>query len=193
MRSLLEHPEDLGRVTAKHLQQQPLLKDGMVASIWGLDDVRTAHGNSVFWSVAGYQCQLPDTDRSKPTRVLSDLEGIVEFGYKGWPTFDAAGFYTGPLPDNCGHTGVNRHKQKMIGQNAKGGFNTAPTAAYPAGMCLFFATLIFDNWLRLFVNAKSKTKVAPFGIGFSRNLVLSTSSSTTAPLSTSSACFATSE
>ena len=60
--------------------------------------------------------------------------------------FDAAGFYQGPLPDSGGHTGANRHKKKTIGRNKAGGFNVSPTAAYPAGMCLFIATLIFGVW-----------------------------------------------
>lgn len=50
-RSLLEHPEDLGRVPS-----------GEPASIWQLEDIRTAHGNSRFSSVAGYQCQFPGCD-----------------------------------------------------------------------------------------------------------------------------------
>ena len=125
-RSLLEHPEDLGRVPS-----------GEPASIWQLEDIRTAHGNSRFSSVAGYQCQFPGCDYSKPTRLLSDLEGVDAFGYPGWPMFGAAGFYQGPLPDSCGHTGANRHKKKTIGRDKAGGFNVSPTAAYPSGMCLF--------------------------------------------------------
>ena len=107
-RSLLEHPEDLGRVHS-----------GVPASIWQLDDIRSAHGTSLFWSVAGYQCQYPDCDRAKPTRLLSDLEGVEGFGFPGWPVFDPAGYYVGPLPDSCGHRGANRHKQKMIGRNRR--------------------------------------------------------------------------
>lgn len=36
----------------------------------------------------------------------------------------------------------------MIGRNAKGGFHTSPTAAYPPGLCRFVALLIFMNWSR---------------------------------------------
>ena len=35
----------------------------------------------------------------------------------------------------------------MIGRNSRGGFHTAPTAAYPPGMCRFLATVIFREWL----------------------------------------------
>ena len=77
--------------------------------------------------------------------------------------FDAAGFYQGPLPDSCGHTVANRHKKKTIGRNKAGGFNVSPTAAYPAGMCLFIATLIFDNFI------KYVQKGAPFGMGKQRS------------------------
>ena len=59
----------------------------------------------------------------------------------GWPTFDAAGYYTGPLP-RCGH----RHKQKTIGRTEDGeGFNTSPMAAYPPKMCEFLAKLIYND------------------------------------------------
>ena len=53
---LLEHPEDLGRVHS-----------GEPASIWQLEDVRSAFGNAVFASVAGHQCQDPEVDYAKPT------------------------------------------------------------------------------------------------------------------------------
>ena len=176
VRSLLEHPEDLGRVPT-----------GVPASIWQLDDIRQAHGSSRFWAVAGYQCQFPNCDRSKPTRLLSDLEGVEEFGYLGWPVFDPDNNYVGPLPDSCGHTGANRHKQKMIGRSSQGGFNTSPTAAYPAGMCLFIANLIFRNWLMYCVNIKPRNfvpKRSPCGGGSQRSLA---TTSTTAPSSSHTA------
>ena len=96
--------------------------------------------------MAGHQCKFPNTDRKKPTLLLSDLDDIGEFGYTGWPQFDAGGLYVGSLPHNCGHN----HREKMIGRNSKGGFHTAPTAAYPAGMCKFLAERISSTGSRGF-------------------------------------------
>ena len=166
---LLEHPEDLG-----------MTHRGEPASIWQLAEIRKVFGNSKFTTVAGHQCQYPDTDRKKPTRLLSDIDGIEEFGYVGWPKFDAGGWYVGPLPHDCGHN----HRQRMIGRNKKGGFHTAPTAAYPPGMCEFLAKKIFQHWFKR-INQRS-----PFGRGVSstspRSSMTSTISSTRAPTSTSS-------
>ena len=131
-RSLLEHPEDLGRTHRR-----------TPASIFQLTEVREAHQGHNFVSVAGHQCQFKGCDRKKPTRMLSDIMGIAKFGYPGWPTFDPAGYYMGPLPRDCGHI----HNQAMIGRNSRGGFNTAPTAAYPPGMCRFIAVEIFKEWI----------------------------------------------
>ena len=115
---------------------------GEPASIWQLPELRRALAPGRFWTVAGHQCQFPGVDRKKPTRLLSDVEGITDFGLGGWPSFDAAGYYTGPLPHSCGHV----HRSLMIGRNRKGGFHTSPTAAYPPGMCKFLATRIFKHW-----------------------------------------------
>ena len=47
----------------------------------------------------------------------------------------------------------------MIGKNEKGGFNTAPTAAYPEGMCEFIAGIIFVDWV------DSLDRDSPYGRG----------------------------
>ena len=133
-RCLIEHPEDLG-ATGK----------GIPASIWQLRELRTAFAEFDAASVAGHQCQFPDCDRRKPTRLFSDLSRVGEFGWTAWPSFDRQGFYKGPLPASCGHN----HRQKMIGLNDKGGFNTSPTAAYPPGMCSAIANWIFHDFTKL--------------------------------------------
>ena len=151
IRSLLEHPEDLG-----------MTHRGEPASIWQLPEIRdiaeltAPPRNDGFITVGGNQCQFPGVDRKKPTRLLSDLAGVERFGAKGWPVHDAGGWYVGPIPRNCGH---GNHKQAMIGKNAKGGFNTAPTAAYPEGMCEFIADICFWDWV------KSLKTRPPFGVG----------------------------
>ena len=88
IRSLLEHPEDLGRTPR-----------GTPASIWQLPEIRQ-FGNKVsqkpgpggFQTVGGNQCQFPGVDRKKPTRLLSDVAGVERFGKVGWPRFDAVGW-----------------------------------------------------------------------------------------------------
>ena len=134
MRCILEHPEDLG-VTPR----------GFPASIWQPEvGMREAFGDTPSISVAGHQCQFPGVDRSKPTRLYSDILTLADFGRVGWPTLDTRGNYLGPLPRHCGH----RHREKMIGRTKEGGFNTSPTAAYPDGMCQFLAVRIINDFLQ---------------------------------------------
>ena len=165
--SLLEHPEDLGRTHR-----------GQPASIWQLPELRKAFGNSQCWTVAGHQCQFPGVDRAKPTRLFSDLVGVHEFGRCGWPTFDAADYYQGPLPRSCGH----QHNQKMIGRLSGGGFATAPTAAYPEGMCDFIANLVFNAF------RNSKFTESPVGVGEAslRSVIKPTGTTSTSSSSSSS-------
>ena len=82
-------------------------------------------------TAAGNQCQYESVGYKKPTRLLGDVPGIEGFGWTGWPSFDADGWYRGPVPKDCGH----RHARNTIGVDAKGGFRTSPLAAYPPGMC----------------------------------------------------------
>ena len=53
---------------------------GIPASIWQLPEVRQQGNEPGFKSVAGHQCQYPGVDRKKPTRLMSDLDGIEEIG-----------------------------------------------------------------------------------------------------------------
>ena len=145
--SLWEHPEDLGRT-----------QNGEPAAVWQLSETRSAFGTAQSYTAAGHQCQF-DLDASKPTRLFSDIEGILAFGVQGWPTFDAAGWYSGPLP-RCGH----KHKMKTIGTNSKGGFHISPTAAYPPKMCRLLAKIIFDDWIQ---HLAQDTQNSPCGLGSS--------------------------
>mgnify|MGYP003318891647 CR=1 FL=1 len=90
---------------------------------------------------------------------MADIPGIERFGIVGWPEFDAAGYYKGPLPHECGH----RHRQPMTGKNAQGGYNTAPTAAYPEGMCEFLAGIIFRDWCKNLSRRPSVGRGEPSG------------------------------
>ena len=117
---------------------------GEPAGIWQLPELRSAFGDTPFVCVAGHQCQFPGVDRKKPTRLMTDILTFKDFGHVGWPKFDARGYYLGPFLRVCGHN----HKQAMIGRGKDGGFNTSPTAAYPEGMCSFFADHIMTDFLK---------------------------------------------
>ena len=121
VRTLLEHPEDLGRVGKQALYQ------GVPASIWQLDQIRTAFGDAKATTVAGWQCQFPGVDVAKPTRLFSDLPGIEAFGRTGWPILDADYNSRGPLPRYCGHN----HDTPTIGINDKGGFHNVSMDCRP--------------------------------------------------------------
>ena len=118
------------------------MHSGTPASVWQLKETHALfqHGNGT--TVAGHQCQFPGVDRKKPTRLGGNVPGLESFGYVGWPKFDSAGYYRGPLPKECGHN----HRQPMIGKNATGGFNASPTAAYPEGMCMWIAKLVVTDY-----------------------------------------------
>ena len=147
VRGLLEHPEDLGVIRhGKHKGRSP-------ASIWQLQDIRCfAIDIPEFKSAAGYQCQFA-VDYSKPTRLMSDLPDIEDFGEEGWPEFDVEGRCTGPLT-HCGH---DYHGTPTYGPDGHGKYNSSDKAAYPAGMCRWLARKVFDDW-------KSRADV-PYGEG----------------------------
>ena len=64
-------------------------------------------------TVAGHQCQYPGVDSVKPTWLFSDLPGIEDFGYLGWPILDSCHNSRGPLPRDYGH----RHHTKTNGKD----------------------------------------------------------------------------
>ena len=74
----------------------------------------------------------------KPTRFLSTIKPTIMCWFK-WPSFSVDHKYLGPLPKECGHV----HQKKFIGKTATG-WATSPSAAYPAGLCEFLATLILS-------------------------------------------------
>ena len=133
------------------------MHSGEPASVWQLPETRTSFGNAEFTTIAFHQCRF-GVDRAKPTRIFTDVMGFKDEGHVGWPTFDAAGYYLGPLPRSCGH----RHKEKTIGQNGKGGFNISHTAAYPPQMCEWIARVAFEDWLK---SPRSQGVDPAFGTG----------------------------
>ena len=130
-RVFLEHPEDLGRTPGSD-----------PASIWQVPEIRR-FGDPPFGipTCAGHQCQFANVDYAKPTRILSDVPGTMNFGPAGWPQLDNDFRYHGPL-DRCGHV----HGDPTTGVDADGNFNSSSKAAYPAGMCRFIAVRAFCDW-----------------------------------------------
>ena len=128
---LWEHPEDLGRV--KDTDDAP-------GSIWQWDELRTLQLESDATTWAIYQCHF-GADTPKPTRFLGNID--KEMPHSGWPTFDAEGFYSGPLGAGCGH---RFHVRKLIGKT-KGVWNTSPSAAYPSKLCKYLAQLLLSRFV----------------------------------------------
>ncbi|CAE7578400.1 gcs-1 [Symbiodinium sp. CCMP2592] len=120
---ILEHPEDLGRVPSG---ERP-------ASIWSFDEVRQicAGGDVSCWAL--HQC-LFGAMSCKPTRLLSNLPGALNFGIR-MPCFNDDGDYVGPLL-RCPHS----HADRACGFQ-DGTWKSAATAAYPSEFAAFFARL----------------------------------------------------
>ena len=123
--SLLVHPEDLGAAAL-----------GIPASIWQLRQVRQLCRLG-FQTVAFTQCVF-NADYPKPTRLLTDLPGILGLGWPGWPVFDHQGRYLGPLPEACGH----RHRTKLV-VPGRGRRRAALPAVHPPAMGAFLAQLVW--------------------------------------------------
>ena len=125
---LWEHPEDLGEVLGEH-----------PGSIWQWPSIRDLAVQSSAFTFAIQQCHF-GAETPKPTRFLTTLETDDPRCWFKWPTFSADHKYLGPLPRDCGHF----HRKKLIGRTSAG-WNTSPSAAYPAGLCEFLATLILSS------------------------------------------------
>ena len=115
-------------------------------------------------------------DYKKPTRLLSDILSVKDFGFHGWPRCNYKDIYQGPLPQDCGH----KHFKQLIGQNAKGESETSSTAAYPPKMCEFLAMHI-SRW---FMELGGGKVISPVGVG--RSSLRRRDSTDTAPPSSSS-------
>ena len=122
---LLEHPEDLGTVEG----EQP-------GSIWQWPEVLELIPCCNAVSFAIHQCHF-GAPTPKPTRFMTNIEVSDKRCHIALPKFDRFGFYKGPLPKQCGH----HHTQTLIGKT-NSTWNTAPSAAYPPGLCQFIADLI---------------------------------------------------
>ena len=108
--SILEHPEDLGRVHTE-----------VPGSIWQLRSIRELCTDARVLTGAIKQSDF-GTSYPKPTRLLGRLPGMDQKMAAGWPTFDAEGHYTGPLSKQ------NESAARIIGRQGAE-FVTAATAA----------------------------------------------------------------
>ena len=124
---ILEHPEDLGRVSSG---ERP-------ASIWAFDEIleMCAGGDIACWGV--HQCFF-GAATSKPTRLLSNLPAALRFGVS-LPVFDDDGRYLGPL-QKCPHA----HDQSACGYT-DGAWRSTAAAAYPSEFSEFLARLCFSS------------------------------------------------
>lgn len=130
---LIEHPDDLGAAA-----------DGdMPASIFALQEMFDLVADTGAETASFFQCPF-GANSAKPTRIVTTLPirkvtlKLPKKLYFGWGVFCKRGFYTGPMPRNCGH----KHRRLLGKPSAGEPFRTAAAAAYPAAMCLWLALLV---------------------------------------------------
>eukprot|EP00435_Cladocopium_sp_Y103_P025228 s652_g6.t1 len=146
-----EHPEDLGRVYREE-DRAPLDP----AAIWQLKDMRTLLEMKELglFTLAFGQCCFGAAYR-KPTRTMSNIEGLRTWGNEGWPVFGPDREYLGPL-QAC--------KCRITMTLAKGsnqeGFRTTSTSSYPPQMDLELAQAIYAC-----LTSSSPSKVGHSGQG----------------------------
>ena len=127
---LLEHPEDLGAMHAE-----------LPASIWQLPELHELHRLANAITFAVYQCHY-GAETPKPTRFMTTLKAAKASPFQSWPQFDSKRRYLGPLPSACSH---RFHVKKLIGKSKTGAWVTAASAAYPAGLCKWLASLLVSR------------------------------------------------
>ena len=125
---LLEHPEDLGLVEGEH-----------PGSIWQWEELQELLVSASALTFAIHQCQFGALF-PKPTRLLTNARVEDSRCHFGLPRFDKCSQYIGPLSRSCGH----HHEHKLIGKTQEK-WNTAPSAAYPEGLCRFIMQVILDS------------------------------------------------
>ena len=68
--------------------------------------------------------------------LKTNVEGDTVHRYSGWPMFDSAGKYLGPLPS------PRRSQTSLVRSERDESFRTGSTATYPAELCKLLAELI---------------------------------------------------
>jgi hypothetical protein len=143
--AVVEHPEDLG-----------VRKLGDPGSIWRWPGVRALVDEESWRSGALLQSEWGRTF-AKPTRFLYYLPGFEDILKDGWPIFDEAGVYQGPL-------GRSKVEMELIGKKGEE-FTTLGAAAWPSQLCEALAELIWKAWIgsNLEVGAPSDREERGFG------------------------------
>ncbi|CAE7367520.1 unnamed protein product, partial [Symbiodinium pilosum] len=128
---LLEQPEDLGTVRPK---QRP-------SSMWQRKGFQRLRRRARARHIAFHQRDF-GVDYAKPTRILlRSSVSLPPFMYEQLPSFDADGYYTGPLP---------RHPDAPPMRSEPGkAFITTGTATWPSDMCRWVAEAILHDFLAL--------------------------------------------
>ena len=114
---LLEQPEDLGTVRPR---QRP-------SSMWQRSGFKRLRRHAQARHIAFHQRDF-GVDYAKPTRILlRSSVSLPSFMHEQLPSFDADGYYTGPLP---------RHPDAQPMRSGPGkAFITTGAAAWPSNMC----------------------------------------------------------
>ena len=134
-----EHPEDLGAVFREEDQAKLV-----PASIWQLEAIRAlvqAPDNDL-GTVAISQCCWGTAWR-KPTRLLATSPEVLSWGPNQWPTFDADGFYQGPLAKDC----KCQVTQSLARSSNDTSFRTTGTDVYPEKLDKGIAAAIMEAML----------------------------------------------
>ncbi len=131
------HPEDLGM--GYNHRHQPVYP----ASVWQLEVSQRLHVTPPFFGVAFFQCQF-GVDRSKPTRLLTNIPELHQLGYVGPPTFNQEDVYQGPLPSQCSH---GSHPPLIKTSPDETGFRTTGTGVYPHLMEIAIAEAMVTAFL----------------------------------------------
>ena len=131
-----EHPEDLGRVVRE--EDRAVLHP---ASIWQLPDLRKLvqiQALELFTTVFNQCCW--GASYRKPTRVISNITALRDWGPQEWPIKDTVNNYMGPL-QRCQCNISKELVRKITDTN----FQTTGTSAYPPQMDQAIAQGIWED------------------------------------------------
>ena len=134
-----EHPEDLGTIWREEDQAEL-----HPASIWQLTRLRSLLEGAnalMLFSVAFCQCCFGAPYR-KPTRILTNLHPLRQWGPEEWPSFHADGTYAGPLANSCSCKAT----VSLARRKSDEAFRTTGTGAYPEKMDASLARALHDCW-----------------------------------------------
>ena len=141
-----EHPEDLGVIRRE--------EDGMImepASIWQLHRMRALLFERAalnLFTVVFNQCCWGAPYR-KPTRLITNLQALQQWGACQWPVFDAYRNYVGPILECTCHPTVTLARSREDTT-----FRTSNTSIYPMAMDAALAQAILEQWVQAPLPAK---------------------------------------